>query len=138
MAIKYAANLVEPSGGTVAEIGCGEGYLMPTLRKHFDKVVGVDKSEKMLNSAKMFYQFTNVFYLIDNITSPKHLQLIEEKYNWIICLETLEHIPQWDIALYNKSKNAIAWRKNTFVCSCRDRISARFTSLYSSAKNKID
>lgn len=101
MAIKYAANLVEPSGGMVTEIGCGEGYLIPTLSKHFDKVVGVDKSEKMLNSAKKFFHFANVFYLIDNIAAPHHLQLIEERYNWVICLETLEHIPQWDMALNN-------------------------------------
>ena len=104
LAIKSAANLVKPSGGMVAEIGCGEGYLIPTLSKHFDKVVGIDKSEKMLNSAKKFFQFANVFYLIDNIAAPQHLQLIEEKYNWIICLETLEHIRQWDVALHNMFK----------------------------------
>lgn len=101
MAVKYAANLVEPSGGTVAEIGCGEGYLIPTLSKHFDRVVGIDKSEKMLNSAKKFFKFANVFYLVDDIAVPQHLQLIEGKYNWVVCLETLEHIRQWDVALYN-------------------------------------
>lgn len=104
MAIKYAANLVEPSGGTAVEIGCGEGYLMPTLSKHFNKVVGVDKSEKMLNSARKFFLFPNTDYLNDDITFPHCTQLTKEKYNWIICLETLEHIRQWDIALYNMSK----------------------------------
>lgn len=103
-AIKYAASLVEPSGGTVAEIGCGEGYLMPTLRKHFDKVVGIDISERMLNSTKTFFQFPNVLYLKDNIVSPRYSDLIKKRYNWVICLETLEHVPQWDMALHNMFK----------------------------------
>ena len=101
MAIKYAANLVEPSEGTVAEIGCGEGYLIPTLSKHFNKIVGIDKSERMLNSARNYFLFQNVDYLNDDIASPYSRQLMKDKYNWVICLETLEHIPQWDIALHN-------------------------------------
>ncbi len=100
-ALKYAASLIEPAGDSVIEIGCGEGYLMPTLSKYFNKVVGVDASEKMFNSAKLNFSFPNTTYLLGDITSPKHSELTIEKYNWVVCLEVLEHIGRWEVALNN-------------------------------------
>lgn len=100
-ALKHAAAFVEPWGGSVIEIGCGEGYLMPTLSKYFDKVVGVDASERMTNSARRNFQFPNVAYLLDDIITPQCADLLVERYNWVICLEVLEHIRQWDTALHN-------------------------------------
>lgn len=100
-ALKHAAALVEPWGGSVVEIGCGEGYLIPTLSKYFDKVVGIDASERMFNTVRRNFQFPNVTYLLDDIASLQRSELLVERYDWVICLEVLEHVRQWDIALHN-------------------------------------
>ena len=47
-ALKHAAALVQANGGAVVEIGCGEGYLICTLSKYFDRVVAVDVSGRCL------------------------------------------------------------------------------------------
>ena len=102
LTLKHAVSLIKPSGGLVMEIGCGEGYLMPTLSKYFDRVVAIDNSERMLNLAKCNFSFPNITYLLCDITSSEHLKLISRgKYGWIICLEVLEHIYQWKVALNN-------------------------------------
>jgi len=93
-ALKYAAALVQPPTGTVVEIGCGEGYLIPTLSKYFDQVVAVDVSEKMLNAARAYFSFPNTTFVLDDIMSPQHPELIAAQYDWVICLEVIEHLPQ--------------------------------------------
>lgn len=100
-ALKYAAALVQAKGGAVAEIGCGEGYLIPTLSKYFDRVVAVDVSEKMLNAARSHFSFPNTTFVSDDITSPQHPELIAAQYDWVICLEVLEHLLKWDAGVYN-------------------------------------
>ena len=100
-ALKHAAALVQDNAGTVVEIGCGEGYLIPTLSKYSDRVVAVDVSEKMLNTAKSYFPLPNTVFMLDDITSPKHPELTTSQYDWVICLEVLEHLPKWDVGMRN-------------------------------------
>jgi SAM-dependent methyltransferase len=103
-ALKYAATLVQPNVGTVVEIGCGEGYLIPTLSKYFDRVVAVDNSEKMLNVARSYFAFPNTAFVSDDITSPQQPELTATQYDWVICLEVLEHLPKWDVGVRNLTR----------------------------------
>ncbi|MHC5109471.1 MAG: ArsR/SmtB family transcription factor [Planctomycetota bacterium] len=41
-----------PSTWSVADIGTGTGYMLPTLARHFDRVFGVDPVESMLELAR--------------------------------------------------------------------------------------
>lgn len=100
-ALKHAVALVQVNAGTVVEIGCGEGYLIPTLSKYSDRVVAVDVSEKMLNTAKSYFSFPNTAFMLDDITSPQHQELTTAQYDWVICLEVLEHLPKWDVGVRN-------------------------------------
>ena len=85
----------------MVEIGCGEGYLIPTLSKYFDRVVAVDTSKKMLNTAGSYFSFLNIAFVLDDITSPRHPELIATQYDCVICLEVLEHLAKWDVGLFN-------------------------------------
>lgn len=78
-AIKYAASKIESTRGKVAEIGCGEGYFIPTLSYYFNSVLAIDNSSKMLESARKYFKYKNVNYVKDNIASPKYPEIIQEK-----------------------------------------------------------
>ena len=46
------AELADPQQGTAADLGCGVGPLLPTLAKHFRRVIAVDFAEGMLKRAR--------------------------------------------------------------------------------------
>lgn len=100
-ALEYSAGKIESAKGHVAEIGCGEGYFLPTLSYHFNDVVAIDSSEKMLNIAQKYFKYENVVYIKDDISLPESLKITQKQYHWVVCLETLEHIPDIEEALKN-------------------------------------
>ena len=75
---------------TVADFGCGPGWYTHVINKG-NKIVcdGFDANPNTITMAKEKKYFGN-FYITDltkNIT-------LDKKYDWILCLEVGEHIPQ--------------------------------------------
>ncbi|MFT6122963.1 MAG: ArsR family transcriptional regulator [Oleiphilaceae bacterium] len=82
-----------PSDATVLEVGPGEGLFLKPLSKTFTKVVALDNSENMLNSAQEFAKnedLTNIqFYLGDT----KIFRAQKQKVEAIVMNMVLHHIP---------------------------------------------
>jgi ubiquinone/menaquinone biosynthesis C-methylase UbiE len=56
--------LADPKKGTIADLGCGVGPLLPILAKHFRRVIAVDFAEGMLKRAREHCgELRNVEYL---------------------------------------------------------------------------
>ncbi len=56
--------LADPQNGAVADLGCGVGPLLPSLAKHFRRVIAVDFAEGMLKRARENCgHFANVEFL---------------------------------------------------------------------------
>lgn len=83
----------EPKNNKVAlDFGCAAGRLSEPLTKYFDKVIGVDISEKMIDLAKDSAEEKN----IDNLEYVKsnNLSFIDDdSVDFIISRFVLEHIP---------------------------------------------
>ena len=61
--------LADPVKGTAADLGCGVGPLLPTLAKHFRRVIAVDFAEGMLKRAREHCgELPNVEYLHRTLT----------------------------------------------------------------------
>jgi len=89
--VKQALSLLTPPYGSTLEIGYGSGILMPTLCSISDEVIGIDKLSnpeevsinlKKLNCRPGLYKIS-----ANEINFPAH------KFNLIISISTLEHIP---------------------------------------------
>lgn len=82
----------------VLDIGCGEGTLGMLLKKEFQNVhtVGCDISETSLEFAKQFYDKTVLLNLDEDDIKRKVGDL---KYQYIICVEIIEHLLNPKIAL---------------------------------------
>ena len=91
--IDYVENnigsLFQPST-SILDFGCGTGRLSEAFTKYFDRVVGVDISEGMLETAK---QYTNgrVEYILNK---KDDLSIFEDQtFDTIFSLITLQHMP---------------------------------------------
>jgi len=78
----------------IIDIGCGSGYNVNELRKLGYNVVGTDISEEMINLCISRY---GQFFSKDDIVNTK----IRDKFDLIICTETLEHIQDLYKAIEN-------------------------------------
>lgn len=57
----------DPSGKTVIELGCGAGRMTRSFASRFNKVIGIDISEKMLNRGQQLLpETTNIEWLQGN------------------------------------------------------------------------
>lgn len=82
-----------PRDWTVADIGTGTGYLLPTLGRCFQRVIGVDPVDKMLEAARRRVEYHG----IDNVTLRKgdmaQLPLAEAEVDLAIAVLVLHHVP---------------------------------------------
>ena len=61
--------LADPQDGTVADLGCGVGPLLPTLAKHFRRVIAVDFAEGMLKRVRESCgELSNIEYVHRSLT----------------------------------------------------------------------
>ena len=82
-----------PQTWTVADIGTGTGYLLPTLAQHFQRVIGVEPVDKMLEAARHRIQYHG----IDNVEVCSgdlgQLPIASGSINLAIAALVLHHVP---------------------------------------------
>ena len=88
------------SGSTIAEIGCEEGNLLKYLGERFPNYhcIGLDISTKALEEAKNHLPTTTQLAEHDITSGPYSFKKAPA---YLICSETLEHIPDAAIAVKN-------------------------------------
>ncbi len=82
-----------PRDWTVADIGTGTGYLLPTLAGHFRNVLAVEPSERMLETARnrlTYERLDNVSLHSGDLT---HLPLDNLSADVAIAMLVLHHVP---------------------------------------------
>ena len=88
-----------PSAWTVADIGTGTGYLLPTLAGHFAQVIAVEPVEQMLRSARQRVEgenLTNVDLRCGDLTA---LPMEPAVADLALALLVLHHVPVPEEAL---------------------------------------
>ncbi len=73
------------------EIGCGTGSFTRLLAERSDKVLALDLSPEMINTAKQrSMEYTNIDYQIDDATQ---WNFPAGKYDAIVSIATMHHLP---------------------------------------------
>ncbi len=113
-----------PSGRSRAiDVGCGSGILAFELAKHFDEVVGIDISEKMIEIAKSQRNRRNIEY----IHSDARLAQINGGFDYIVSRTTFHHIPDVHILLEKlKSSLSPGGRIAILDCVCENQTPSTF------------
>jgi 2-polyprenyl-3-methyl-5-hydroxy-6-metoxy-1,4-benzoquinol methylase len=83
--IKKIIKKISPK--TILDFGCGDGKLIYELKNQDTELTGIDLSKKAISFAKIFSPKEK--FIAEDINNYKP----KEKFNMIISIETLEHIP---------------------------------------------
>lgn len=96
--IKYIHQFKTSEDVRIVELGCESGYLLQAIQESFPsaRLTGVDISDLALKQAEMRLSPIHLQLLQADICEPIPLQ---ESFDFIICSETLEHIPDYKKAL---------------------------------------
>lgn len=95
---RYKFTVQFGKGQTILDIACGVGYGSFLLSKGGAvRVDGVDISEKVIEYARSNYHAENLFFQTGDICEYKS----NIKYDLIVCYETIEHVKNYDKALFN-------------------------------------
>jgi len=96
----------------ILDIGCGTGILSEKLALHGGIVTAIDKSNKLINTAKYNLKKKNISINYKNIDLKEFLQENTEIFDIIILMELIEHIKNKHdiINIFNKISN-----KNTHL-----------------------
>jgi len=86
--IDFAKKNTQLEFNKALDFGCGIGRLSENLKNHFEQVIGVDVSKKMIIKAKD-NKNTKVEYIHDN----SHLLSVKHNFDFILSLFVLQHIP---------------------------------------------
>jgi SAM-dependent methyltransferase len=82
---------VNPSGGTILEIGCGIGRLFAPLSQRFSRIIGIDVSDKMIELGKELCSVPAIWIVGDGVS----LKGIEnDSVDHVLSYEVFQHIPQ--------------------------------------------
>ncbi|MDM8529917.1 glycosyltransferase [Anaerolineales bacterium HSG25] len=76
---------IQPS--TVLDVGCAMGFLVEGLRQHDVEAYGIDRSDNVNNIQPSIAPFCTAGSLADPLP---------HRYDLIVCIEVLEHLPQID------------------------------------------
>jgi len=98
--------------GVIADLGCGTGDLLDALKQKATRVIGVEKSPKMLESARRRFSADkgNVELRIGEL---EHLPIREEEADMAIINMVLHHLPEPIRAI--KEASRILKKGDTFI-----------------------
>ncbi len=87
---------IEIKFGQALDFGCGIGRLTRALAKHFDKVYGIDISEKMISNAKKLHKENKKMVFLQNTQNDLSC-FKSNKFDLIYSVFTLQHISERNV-----------------------------------------
>lgn len=91
--LKFIADRVDIKGSTILDIGCGGGLLSEELAKEGGIVTSIDASEKTISVAKNHAKESKLNIDYQCTTLEEYTKKVKKKFDFIICFELIEHVP---------------------------------------------
>ena len=91
--LKFIADRVDIKGSTILDIGCGGGLLSEELAKEGGIVTSIDASEKTILVAKNHAKESKLNIDYQCTTLEEYTKKVKKKFDFIICFELIEHVP---------------------------------------------
>lgn len=91
--LEYINNIVDLSGKSVVDVGCGGGLLCEAMATKGAVVTGIDISDISLSAAKSHCQKSNYNIRYELSDPESFARTHPEKFDVISCMEMLEHVP---------------------------------------------
>lgn len=104
--LKFICSNINLKKKTTLDVGCGGGILSESLSKKGAFVTGIDISKKAIKIAKKHSKLTNLNINYEKNTIEEHYKKTKKKYDIIVCMELLEHVPN----------------KNSLIITCKKLI----------------
>ena len=84
----------------VLEVGCHDGRTLSHIPRHVRRYVGFDAGwgGGLDRGRKLFAAQENYSFI--ESTAPRDVASLNERFDFIICMETLEHLDPFDVELY--------------------------------------
>jgi 2-polyprenyl-6-hydroxyphenyl methylase / 3-demethylubiquinone-9 3-methyltransferase len=92
--IEYITSFADLDQQSVLDIGCGGGILATAMAQQGAKVTAIDKATQALDAAREQQQRAKLDIDYREITLEELADTTSKQYDYITCLELLEHIPQ--------------------------------------------
>jgi 2-polyprenyl-3-methyl-5-hydroxy-6-metoxy-1,4-benzoquinol methylase len=116
-AIGFAIQNCNFSPSNILDLGVGLGWSTHELAKAFPQamVLGVEQSEKLLDTGKQLFQLPNLHYLHSDLMD---VSLDDQKFSAVVLLDVFEHIPLVERDEFYRKLNALLNKNFKVVLTC--------------------
>lgn len=93
--LTYVKNMVALKGKKILDIGCGGGILTENIVQEGAVTTGIDASKEMIALAEQHAKKSGLDIRYIKITVEGLNTIITDKFDVIICMELIEHVPDY-------------------------------------------
>jgi len=97
--LDFVANQVTLAGARVLDVGCGGGILSEALAARGARVRGLDASAALVDVARQHAREQALVIDYNVATAEAWHARTQERYNAVVCMELIEHVPDPDALL---------------------------------------
>jgi|GEM_PF-1902669 len=95
-ALRNIRKFIESDNSLIVDVGCGDGIFISKILHEYPKTVGLDISAKCLSFIRQAQETRDVPLIQGDI---EHLPLKSNRLASVVCIETLEHLPNIEMGL---------------------------------------
>ncbi len=115
---RWLLGIVDVSGSSILDFGCGSGYGADYLAQRGARVLGLDISPMAIKYAKATFALPR--FQVQDLTNCTLVSQISERFDVIVSFDVIEHVEKWWVFLDNV--RGLLKKDGVAVIGCPNRI----------------
>lgn len=117
-AIRFLLRHIPEDAGHALDIGCGLGWTSFETARHFPEtqVLGIDLSERLIQSAGKLFHRKNLQYKKIDLISPDFA--FAEKFDVVAIVDVYEHIPKAEREAFHQNLKNLVSQRARIIITC--------------------